>query len=112
MGGFFLLKNKDMVNILGTGTGSGASAVGGTSQQAVKMNSSFIGNIVDAVPQLTAQFNTKYQSNQLQIAEANARAAEASATGANAPSTSNTIIWVAVIIAVLIIAYMLMTRKS
>ncbi len=92
--------------------GGSSGEIGGTSQKTTKINSSFIGNAIDAIPQLTAQFNTKYQNNQLQIAEANARAAEAAAAGANAPSTSNTIIWVVVIIAVLIIAYMLMQRKS
>lgn len=74
------------------------------------LNPNFIGNVVDAIPQLTAQFNGKYQANQLAIEEARARAAEASASGANAPATSNTIIWVVVIAAILVIAYMLMRK--
>lgn len=66
-----------------------------------------VGSIVSIVPDLTAQFNKGYQNNQLAIAEQNARAAEANATAAKAEPKSNTMIWVGVIVAVLIIAILL-----
>lgn len=43
------------------------------------MNLNFIGEIANAIPQVTGQFNNNYLNSQVQIAEANARAAEASA---------------------------------
>ena len=44
------------------------------------LDTSFIGAIAGAIPQVTAQFNGKYQENQLAIAEANARAAQANSS--------------------------------
>lgn len=71
----------------------------------------FLANVADAIPQLTGQFNSKFQNNQLAIAEANARAAEAQAQASTAQPRNNTIVWVAAIIAILVIAYLLMNKK-
>jgi hypothetical protein len=71
----------------------------------------FLANVADAIPQLTGQFNGKFQNNQLAIAEANARAAEAQAQSSTAQPRNNTIAWVAAIIAILIIAYFLINKK-
>lgn len=71
----------------------------------------FLANVADAIPQITGQFNGKFQNNQLAIAEANARAAEAQAQSSTAQPRNNTIAWVAAIIAILIIAYFLINKK-
>lgn len=71
----------------------------------------FLANVADAIPQLTGQFNGKFQNNQLAIAEANARAAEAQAQASKAQPRNNTIAWVAAIIAIVIIAFLLINKK-
>lgn len=71
----------------------------------------FLPSVFTAIPQITGQFNGKFQNNQLAIAEANARAAEAQAQASTAQPRNNTIAWVAAIIAILIIAYLLINKK-
>lgn len=71
----------------------------------------FLGNVADMIPELTAQFNKGYQTNQLSIAEAHARAAEAMAASETAKPKSNMAIWIAVIAAIVIIALILMLKS-
>lgn len=75
-------------------------------------NLGFLSNVADAIPAIIGQFNYKGQANQLAIAEANARAAEAQAQSTAAQPKSNTIIWVVVIIAILILAALLIFKKK
>lgn len=65
----------------------------------IGFNWDFLGNVADAIPQVTAQFNRGFQQNQLAIAQANARAAEATALGIASPQRSQTAIWIVVIAA-------------
>ncbi len=73
---------------------------------------SFIGDIVNAAEGISGQYNTNFQNSQVAIAEAEARAAEANAAGANASPKSNTIIWVSVIGAIIVIAIVVMLKKK
>lgn len=75
-------------------------------------DTSFLGDVAAAIPQVTAQFNKGFQANQLAIAEANARAAEASAQTATAQPKSNTIIWGVAIAAIVLIVIVLLLRSG
>jgi hypothetical protein len=74
-------------------------------------NWGFLSNVADAVPTVIGQLNPKTRENQLAIAEANRDAALAQAQAQTAQPRNNSIVWVAVIIAVLIIAALLLKRK-
>lgn len=70
-----------------------------------------LGNVVSIIPSLTSQYNTGYQTNQLSIAEANARTAEANAL--NSPiATKRNWIWIAGIVGVVVIMIILMNKKQ
>ena len=69
------------------------------------MDLGFISSLAQMVPELTSQFNGKYQTNQLAIAEANARSAEAIAANTrNAPDDNKqTKIIIGVVVAIVVI---------
>ncbi len=72
------------------------------------MDLGFISGIAAAVPQVTGQFNRKYQDNQLAIAEANARAAEATKPPLATPTN-----WIPiVVVAVVILGIVVLATKS
>jgi hypothetical protein len=100
-----------MYDIFNQETIATAQAVNQQSQAKGGFDWGFLANVADAIPQITGQFNGKFQNNQLAIAEANARAAEAQAQASTAQPRNNTIAWVVAIIAILIIAYFLINKK-
>lgn len=72
------------------------------------MDFGFLANVADAIPQVTGQFNRKYQDSQVAIAQANAQAAEANAKAA--PAGNNTWIWVVLAIVILAGILLMMHR--
>lgn len=76
------------------------------------MDLSFIGDIVDGVDDIVYAFDSDARKDQVAIAQAQAEAARASASQASAKPISNTIIWGAVITAIVVIALVYFLRKK
>lgn len=70
------------------------------------MSLSFLGSVAQVIPDITEQFNRKYQENQLAIAQAEAREAEAIAAASrkNSSSGGNTMVYILVGVAVVAFA--------
>lgn len=73
---------------------------------------SFIGEVAKAAEGISGQYNKDFQNAQVAIADSNARAAEAMASSTAAAPKSNTIIWVSVIAAIIIIALIVMLKEN
>lgn len=75
-------------------------------------NWNFLGDVAQAIPQVTAQFNRGFQQNQLAIANANARAAEANAGAFLRPQRSNMGIWIGAGILVVVLILVFTMKKA
>lgn len=78
------------------------------------MDLNWIGDIANAIPQVTAQFNGDYQDSQVQIANANARAAEAANLNNSQGlfGDSSNMIYIIIAIVVIIGLFMLLKPKK
>lgn len=72
----------------------------------------FFGTVVNTGGGLWTSLNPKVRDNELAIAQANAAAAQANAQANTAQPRSQTVIWVVVVLAILILAFLLFSKST
>jgi len=76
------------------------------------MNLDFIGDIANAIPEVTAQFNPDYQASQIEMANAEARIAEANAKKAPSSFMEGNTLYIVIAVVVLIGLFLAFNKKK